>query len=422
MRLIPLLLLLFCAIGGTQSVFPTELWDYLAWQEGKVMWEVVSSQVWGPSRVTELRLVSQLWRGMAWQHRLLIGEPPTLEFADVMLLYIAGDPDVWDIPLVVAAAGEAGLRVAILSGVPNQPLFGRREDALIAYTFEQYAQSGEPDWPLLFPMVQSALAAMEVLPAWVRQERGQEVRGFVVAGASKRGWTAYLAAAARPELVVGLAPMVFEAVDIPAHLAHQKAFWGRTSTMIEDYAPLFGALATEAGARLAWIVDPYTYRFRLTMPKLIVLGTNDPYWPVNSANLYWEGLPGPKALVRLPNVGHGLGDWARVARILATFARLVARGLPLPQFSVQFEESPEGLKVFLQADPQPKSVRLWTAADPTRDFRKALWTFQEWDPQGGAAVVAHPGTGYRAVFVEVVFEVDGRDLALSSAVRILPGW
>src|SRR5256886_8483740 len=37
--------------------------------------------------------------------------------------------------------------VVIVRQVPFEPLFGgRREDALIAYTFDQYLQTGEPDW------------------------------------------------------------------------------------------------------------------------------------------------------------------------------------------------------------------------------------------------------------------------------------
>ncbi|MGH8645838.1 MAG: PhoPQ-activated protein PqaA family protein [Gammaproteobacteria bacterium] len=30
-------------------------------------------------------------------------------------------------------------------------------------------------------------------------------------------------------------------------------------------------------------LDPYAYRARYTMPTLLLLGTNDPYWTVNSS-------------------------------------------------------------------------------------------------------------------------------------------
>ena len=76
--------------------------------------------------------------------------------------------------------------VAVLAQVPYQPMFDRREDALIAYTFDHYLETGEPDWPLLLPMVKSAARAMDAVQAFARERWQLPVNAFTVAGVAKR--------------------------------------------------------------------------------------------------------------------------------------------------------------------------------------------------------------------------------------------
>ena len=47
-------------------------------------------------------------------------------------------------------------------------------------------------------------------------------------------------------------------------------------------------------------VDPYSYRARYKLPKLLLLGTNDPYWVVDSLRQYWDELPEPKLVFQTP--------------------------------------------------------------------------------------------------------------------------
>ncbi|MGQ9700143.1 MAG: PhoPQ-activated protein PqaA family protein [Candidatus Bipolaricaulaceae bacterium] len=212
--------------------------------------------------------------------------------------------------------------MAILNSVPNQPLFGLREDALIAHTFERYLAEGGSDWPLLFPMVQSAVAPK----LW-----GAELRGFILAGASKRGWTTYLTAAVTPR-VLGIIPIVFDFLNFPAQLARQEELSGGPSPKLGDYTIRgLTASASPQAAKLAFLVDPYTYRLAYTMPKLVVVSTNDPYWGPDATSLHWPGLPEPKLLYVVPNAGHNVILGEGLLPTLASFAQLLARGLEPPR-------------------------------------------------------------------------------------------
>ncbi|MCS7217057.1 MAG: PhoPQ-activated pathogenicity-related family protein [Candidatus Bipolaricaulota bacterium] len=400
---------------------PTELFDYVRAQRGEVRWEVVRAPEGVPG-TWELRLRSQVWRGLPWTHRLLLVDPGRRAVEDVMLLYLGGDPYPGEELLGLALAQAAGLRVAILNSVPNQPLFGLREDALIAHTFARYLAEGSADWPLLFPMVQSAVAAMDALAALAPELWGGKLRGFLLVGASKRGWTAYLAAAVDPR-VLGIIPIVFDFLNFPAQLARQEELLGGPSPKLGDYTArglTTLAAPTPAALRLAWLVDPYSYRYAYTMPKLLVVGSNDPYWATDATALYWPGLPEPKLLYVVPNVGHNVLLGEGVLSTLAAFARAVALGRPLPRVQGFWRPLGDRVELVVQADRPARRARLWRAEGPSPDLDRARWQAEELpgDGQRFVAELRRP-SGYLGCFAELEFEVEGLSLLVSTPVRLL---
>src|SRR5439155_7723638 len=70
------------------------------------------------------------------------------------------------------------------------------------------------------------------------------------------------------------------------------------------------------------------------MPKLIVLGTNDRYWPVDAVKLYYGDLEGEKYIHYVPNKGHGLGPGAIEA--VSAFYNAVITKQPMPRFTWSF--------------------------------------------------------------------------------------
>src|SRR5207342_1748565 len=110
--------------------------------------------------------------------------------------------------------------------------------------------------------------------------------------------------------VIAIAPMVIDTLNMKAQMKHCLEVWGTFSEQIHDYTErgLTEKFDDPLGKELWTMVDPYTYRDRLSLPKLIINGANDRYWTLDALNLYWDDLKGQKSVVYLPNAGHNLAN------------------------------------------------------------------------------------------------------------------
>src|SRR5690606_4503024 len=133
---------------------------------------------------------SQVWQDITWKHSLTVYEPANLAIDDHAILFISGgsgdgQPRIDEHLLAISIANLAGGRVAMLKHVPNQPLLdGRKEDDLISESWLRYLETGDENWPLLFPMVKSAVKAMDAVNELSLQEKWpQPIEKFVVTGA-----------------------------------------------------------------------------------------------------------------------------------------------------------------------------------------------------------------------------------------------
>ena len=231
-------------------------------------------------------------------------------------------------------ARQLNAPVAILSDIPNQPLFGGLvEDDLLAHTFVQFIATQDPTWPLLLPMVKAVVRAMDAIQAFLPRQLKPQVTGFLLSGASKRGWTTWLTPAV-DDRVRGIAPLVYDNLDLARQMQHQRETWGHFSGQIAQYTerglPQRLLSGEKAAVELAAIVDPFSYRQHLTVPKLIVLGTNDRYWPLDALNLYYDALIGERYILYMPNAGHELrsGRERALAGLMAFFQHVAGR-LPI---------------------------------------------------------------------------------------------
>jgi PhoPQ-activated pathogenicity-related protein len=417
---------------------PSDLTDYVGKEDKSFAWKLVGKTVSDTGTVYELDLVSQTWHDIKWEHKVQVFVPKdAAPRATMMLWNQGGRPGAASGLFGLELAKRVGAPVAFLYGVPNQPLFGgKTEDTLIAETFVRFLETKDPTWPLLFPMVKSLVRAMDALQAFARQEWQLDVTGFVVTGASKRGWTSWLTAATGDRRVKAIAPLVIDTLNFPAQMRNQVAAFGRPSEMVRDYTNrnLIPIPETGEGRRLWTMVDPWVYRQRITVPRLIINGTNDPYWPLDALNSYWDDLTGEKYLLYVPNAGHDLREVdkngkkellpTRAVNALAAFTKAQVFGKAMPKLTwTAAINDPGHPAVQIESDTKMKGVRSWTASAPTRDFRKARW---ESTPSAGIITTKGEATftpseagTLRAGLVEVDYELDGQPFTLTTQLRIL---
>jgi PhoPQ-activated pathogenicity-related protein len=430
LRALPSLALLVSLLGPAVPAARAGLLEYVKKPDASFTWKFKSKTEHPQGLIYDLSLVSQTWQGIAWEHSLQVYLPKNVQPGSTIFLWNqGGKPNVGSMAFGMDLSHRMGIPCAILYGIPNQPLFdGKKEDALIAETFVRYLKTKDESWPLLFPMVKSLVRAMDALQEFSKEEL-KPVKDFIVSGGSKRGWTTWLTAAADPR-VKAIAPLVIDTLNMLEQMPHQLKSFGAYSAMIKDYTERgLVPLPDTAEAKKLWtMIDPYAYRDRLTMPKMIINGGNDPYWTVDALNLYWDDLKGDKWVLIVPNAGHdlqqrigeGKRDRERVLNGLAAFVRHVVKGTPMPRLEWKHDEADGRLRLKVQSTPAPKAARLWVAHAPTRDFRKATWTEQAATIKEGTVVgeVDFPAKGFLAFYGELDFEIDGIRHQLSTQVRV----
>ncbi|UFH57752.1 PhoPQ-activated protein PqaA family protein [Spirosoma sp. KNUC1025] len=380
-----------------------------------------------------LSFQSQTWRSIPWKHQLFVFFPagnssqtgfPSLQMEfDLKKAHTA----------LRQLAQTTGVPCAILCDIPNQPLFeGKEEEELLNYTFEQFLATKDTTWPLLLPMVKATVRAMDVLQAASQGHHLPLLYQFVVAGHSKRGHTAWLTAAV-DRRVAGLIAQGFNTLHAARQIPHYLATYGALDQSALAAKQVIEQINSPTGQQLLAIVDAYTYRQQLTMPKLVILGTNDDYTPVDALNLYWSGLGGSKSILSLPNTGHvGANNDPRLYPTAYAFIERVAHGKPMPTVESTMHPTPQGSRLMISTTDSAVSARVWIATSPTLDFRDAQWEMKTVPLM--SSTVAPPNklnrrsyqvdlenrsTGNQAVIAEVEFYYVTRRFWLSTIPYVL---
>jgi PhoPQ-activated pathogenicity-related protein len=108
---------------------------------------------------------------------------------------------IQDVLIAAILSVETKSIVSVLWQVPNEqctfwrwPGVEKGEDELVAASWKMFLESNprDPTWVSLFPMVKSVVRAVDSMFAWAAQKKLATFTHYMVAGASKRGWTTWL--------------------------------------------------------------------------------------------------------------------------------------------------------------------------------------------------------------------------------------
>src|SRR5215471_11753817 len=233
-----------CASGAEPvNGSKTPLDEYVAKPDKTYEWKVVKTIPGDGVTTFVVDLKSQSWRAVpevdraVWEHWLVVVKPDTVKHATAFLTIGGGRngspaPEAAS-PQSVTMAKTTNSVVAELKMVPNQPLVlnkdgkERSEDDLLAYGWVKFMTTGDPLWIPRLAMVKCAVRAMDTVTALLVSEAGGkvDVKTFVVAGGSKRGWTTWLTGAV-DKRVVAVVPIVIDVVNIRACKINHYSSYG----------------------------------------------------------------------------------------------------------------------------------------------------------------------------------------------------
>jgi len=342
-------------------------------------------------------------------------------------------------PIAVNAAVLTGAIVIDVKQLPNEPIIfandptqkARTEDDIIAYSWHQYMETLDPEWIAFLPMVKAAVKAMdmvqEVLPTYSTATVPSE---FFVLGWSKRAWATWLTAAV-DKRVAGIAPTVIDVLRMRPSFEHIYESYGFWPPALHDYVNdnVTRDLYTEQFSLLERIVDPISYRDRLTMPKFLVDSSGDQFFPPDTITVGYDSLIGPTYYRSVPNENHFMihsdGVWNAVR-----FFQSMVEEQAFPQLTWDIQYSADGLQASIVAkvsgDLLPQEARLWQATnDTSRDFRLGIGPLYSTrallpSPVAGRRLwtvdMSAPPAGFTAFYIELSFG----HVRYSTHVAVLP--
>lgn len=355
-----------------------------------------------------LNVTSQRWLetskahgpdGDLWTHQVVVIIPKNVKVDTMAMAYLTGncnhnpsvpdakDEDVLVVDTVAATTGVVGM---VVFQIPNCPMVypsdpeqrGRSEDAMIAWAWHEYLvdPTKNATWLPRLPMTKAAMQCMRAVKEFTDEQKLANIDGFVVAGASKRGWTTWMVGAVTCEScvnILGIAPLVPIVPELTKEMHRMWQAYGGWTFAFSDYMAVNLTRHVDDVQFLdaLKVIDPKYYYDRLErIPKMAVFSSDDEFMMMDWSNIWYDEIKGETHLLIAPNSEHSLSTGIpEVLNALSAFVSSIAHGKTnRPNFVHKFESATGTLSVTLPSSTPPNKVVLrhaMTLQEKRRDFR-----------------------------------------------------
>lgn len=423
--------------------------DYVYQPDDAFDYEIVDKTTGKGYTTYVIRMVSQEWlttkevTDPVWWHWLTMVVPDG-KTPETGLLFVGGgsrkskQPKDADEKILQIALQTNSVAIQI-HNIPNQHMvfkdddFGpRKEDELIAYGWRKFLESGGSDnhaiWMARLPMTKAVVRAMDVITdVSIKEATVDPVSKFVIAGASKRGWTTWTTGAT-DNRVVAIVPIVIDLLNMVPSFRHHWRAYGRWADAIYDYnhEGIMEWENSEEYQKMIAVTEPYSFLNQLKIPKLILNATGDQFFLPDSWQFYWDDLKGEKHIRYIPNTDHGMKN-TDVLETLVSFYQMILANQERPEFDWSVKNGTTSIQT--KKNQQPLSIKLWKANNPDgRNFqlKEIGEAFETEDIPLSAngkytLSVEKPSKGWTAYFVELTFQGTGSiPLKLTTGVVVTP--
>lgn len=378
-----------------------------------------------------LNVTSQQWlddsravgpNGAIWSHQLTV-VVPTKHTKKKGIIYITGgcnenpglpsatDEEPLSVDLLAAETGAIGV---VLNQIPNCHIVypsdparkPREEDAMLAWAWKEYIDTQEPEWLPWFAMVKGAMAAMTAVQEYTSQSGLGEIDGWLVSGASKRGWTTWLTGAVNcptcPK-IDAIAPIVPIVPNLRQSLHHMYQSYGGWTFAFADYLEANGLTQYVDDSKFISsldLIDPINYVDRLAkLPKFVLVSSDDEFMMMEWTRLWWDKLTGEKHLMIANNAEHSMATGIiELLQSLGVYAKSVFENGTRPSFDWTMDLEKGSITVNIPQGVDHGKVVLRHAHTTTLKRRDFRWVAKP-DAKNGTACTL-PNLGPIAVHAE----------------------